>query len=88
MQGSDYVYDAILKPYVTKHEVDIDQKLLAWRSRAWDLALFYWKNCTDLGQSAFFQVVHYLASQSSRFGQNTASEVKCFKSLSFSFFNM
>ncbi|EXC01931.1 hypothetical protein L484_018845 [Morus notabilis] len=73
-KGSEYVYDAILRPYVIKHEIDIDQKLLAWRERAWDLALFYWKNCTELGQSAFFQVVHYLASQSSRFGHHNGTE--------------
>lgn len=64
-KGSEYVYDSLLKPYVIKHELHIDQKLLEWRARAWDLALFYWKNCTELGQSAFFQVVHYVASQSS-----------------------
>ncbi|XP_062112564.1 HVA22-like protein j isoform X2 [Humulus lupulus] len=69
-KGSDYVYDAILRPYVTKHELDIDHKLLEWRARAWDLALFYWKNCTELGQTAFFQVIQYVASQSGRFSSH------------------
>ncbi|PON70073.1 TB2/DP1/HVA22-related protein [Parasponia andersonii] len=73
-KGTDYVYDAILRPYVAKHEIDIDHKLLEWRARAWDLALFYWKNCTELGQSAFFQVIHYVASQSGRSGGNSGSE--------------
>ncbi|KAL4605990.1 hypothetical protein ACB092_09G069800 [Castanea dentata] len=66
-KGSGYVYDAVLRPYVSKHETDIDRKLQEWRLRAWDLAIFYYQNCSQLGQSAFFQVVEYLAGQSARF---------------------
>ncbi|KAF4396955.1 hypothetical protein F8388_004923 [Cannabis sativa] len=73
-KGSDYVYDAILRPYVTKHEIDIDHKLLEYRARAWDLALFYWKNCTELGQTAFFQVIQYVAAQSGKFGSHNGTE--------------
>ena len=61
MKGSGFVYDAVLRPNVIKHEPVIDQKLLEWRARAWDLAIFYWKNCSQLGQSAFFQVLQKLA---------------------------
>ncbi|GMY25345.1 HVA22-like protein j isoform X3 [Fagus crenata] len=72
-KGSGFVFDAVLRPNVIKHEPVIDQKLLEWRARAWDLAIFYWKNCSQLGQSAFFQVLQKLASQSTSFTHpNTA----------------
>lgn len=66
MQGTGYVFQTLLRPLVDKHEVDIEQKMGDWRVKAWDLALFYWKNCTELSQSAIVQVFNYLASQPSR----------------------
>ncbi|XP_022144678.1 putative HVA22-like protein g isoform X2 [Momordica charantia] len=65
-KGSGYVFEMLLRPFVDKHETDIEQKLVDWRVKAWDLAIFYWKNCTELSQSAFLQVINYMASQSSR----------------------
>ncbi|XP_042940993.1 putative HVA22-like protein g isoform X2 [Carya illinoinensis] len=61
-KGTGYVYETLLRPYVAKHETDIDHKLLEWRARMWDLAIFYWQNCSELGQSAFFQVMQYFAA--------------------------
>lgn len=66
MQGTGYVFQTLLRPLVDKHEVDIEQKMVDWRVKAWDLALFYWRNCTELSQSAIVQVFNYLASQPSR----------------------
>ncbi|OIW21239.1 hypothetical protein TanjilG_31111 [Lupinus angustifolius] len=54
-KGTGYVYDNVLRPYASKHENDIDMKFQEWRTMAWDLAIFYWQNCTELGQSATFQ---------------------------------
>ncbi|KAL0555295.1 hypothetical protein IC582_009238 [Cucumis melo] len=65
-KGTGYVFQTLLRPLVDKHEVDIEQKMVDWRVKAWDLALFYWKNCTELSQSAIVQVFNYLASQPSR----------------------
>ncbi|KAK9723591.1 hypothetical protein RND81_05G010500 [Saponaria officinalis] len=65
-KGTSYVYDSILRPLVTKHETDIDRQLTELRLRAWDVAIYYYQNCTDLGQSAFFNVIQYVANQSSR----------------------
>jgi receptor expression-enhancing protein 1/2/3/4 len=73
MKGSGFVYDAVLRPYVTKNETVIERKLMEWRARAWDLAIYYWQNCSQLGQSAFFEVLQRLVSQSTRFTHpNTA----------------
>ncbi|XP_071910740.1 putative HVA22-like protein g isoform X1 [Coffea arabica] len=61
-KGSGYVYDTILKPYMIKHETDIDRNLLEFRARAWDLLVYYWENCTQLGQTTFFQALDFLAT--------------------------
>lgn len=75
MQGSKHVYNTVLRPYVSKHEVDFDKKFQEWRVRGWDLAIFYWQNCTELGQSAFSQVLDHLAAQSKKFSSKTSSKV-------------
>ncbi|KAH9604773.1 hypothetical protein KSS87_016712 [Heliosperma pusillum] len=65
-KGTSYVYESILRPLVSRHETDIDKHLQELRLRAWDLAIYYYQNCTDLGQSAFFNVIQYIANQSTR----------------------
>jgi len=75
MQGTGYVYNTVLRPYVSSHENDIEKKFREWRARAWDLAIFYWKNCTELGQATTFQILDYLAAQSKKFSSKSYSEV-------------
>ncbi|XP_004494238.1 HVA22-like protein j [Cicer arietinum] len=75
-KGTGYVYNKVLRPYVSKNEIDFDKKFQEWRVRGWDLAIFYWQNCTELGQSAFFQVFDHLAAQSKRFSGKTSSKKK------------
>lgn len=66
-KGTSYVYESLLRPFVSRHETDIDKNLQELRYRAWDLAIYYWQNCTELGSSAFFNVFQYIANQSSKF---------------------
>jgi len=65
-KGTGYVYETLLRPFVAKHETDIDRKIVELRARAWDFALYYWQNCTKLGQGTFFQILEYLAAQSGK----------------------
>ena len=67
MQGTGYIYRTVLRPYVSKHENEIDRKLMEWKARAWDIGIFYWQYCAQFGHSAFFQGLQYVASQSTRF---------------------
>lgn len=60
-QGTGYVYETLLRPFVSKHETDIDKSLEEMRAKIWDLAIYYYYNCTELGQTKFFQVIEYLA---------------------------
>lgn len=66
IKGTAYIYDTLLKPYVAKYEKDIDRSLLELRAKAWDLAIYYWQNCTELGQAKFLQMLEFIASQSKR----------------------
>ncbi|XP_052198595.1 putative HVA22-like protein g [Diospyros lotus] len=65
-KGSGYVYETFLRPYLAKHEPDIDRKLQELRARAWDLFIYHWQNCAKMGQTTFFQMVQYLVAQSGK----------------------
>ncbi|KAL9319359.1 hypothetical protein ACSQ67_015876 [Phaseolus vulgaris] len=75
-KGTGYIYESVLRPYVSKHENEIDRKLSEWKARGWDYVIFYWQYCAKFGQTAFVQALHHLASQSSKFSSNPNSEVK------------
>ncbi|KAK4419440.1 HVA22-like protein j [Sesamum alatum] len=71
-KGTGYVYDTLLRPYVSKHEMDIDRSLIEFRERAWNLAVYYWHNCTELGSTTILQFLQYVTSQSARGIQSTS----------------
>lgn len=71
-KGTRYIYDTLLKPYVSRHEPDIDRGFLEFRTRAFDLAIYYWQNCTELGQAKFFQLLDFASP--SRRGSHLSSE--------------
>ncbi|MCD7451169.1 hypothetical protein HAX54_009897 [Datura stramonium] len=73
-KGTAYIYDTLLKPFVAKYEADIDRSLVEFRAKAWDLAIYYWQNCTQLGQAKFLQMLQYIASQSKREIQSSSEE--------------
>ncbi|XXG40267.1 hypothetical protein AAC387_Pa01g1030 [Persea americana] len=64
-KGTTYVYDAFLRPYVAKHETEIDRNLLELRARAGDIAVLYWQKAASYGQTRIFDILQYFASQSS-----------------------
>ncbi|KAF9683130.1 hypothetical protein SADUNF_Sadunf05G0180100 [Salix dunnii] len=63
-KGTSYVYDSFFRPYVAKHENDIDRSLLELRTRAGDMAVVYWQRAASYGQTRIFDVLQYIASQS------------------------
>lgn len=63
-QGTTYVYDSFFRPYVAKHETDIDRNLLELRTRAGDMAILYWQKTASYGQTRIFDILQYIASQS------------------------
>ncbi|KAI3832576.1 hypothetical protein MKW98_002122 [Papaver atlanticum] len=69
-KGTSYVYATFLKPYLSKHETEIDRKVLELKARAWDMFILYWQNFAAYGQTTFFQILQYLAAQSSKAKEN------------------
>ncbi|XP_038720509.1 putative HVA22-like protein g isoform X2 [Tripterygium wilfordii] len=76
-KGTGYVYDKLLRPYITNNESDLERKLQNLRARAWDFAIYYWNNCTDLGQTKFFEMLQFLANQS---GNSSITGIEYFPS--------
>ncbi|KAG4146921.1 hypothetical protein ERO13_D05G190000v2 [Gossypium hirsutum] len=63
-RGTSYVYDSFFRPYVAKHENEIDCNLLELRTRAGDMAVLYWQRVASYGQTRVFEILQYVASQS------------------------
>ncbi|KAM3288332.1 putative HVA22-like protein g [Capsicum chacoense] len=74
IKGTAYFYDTILKPFVANYESDIDRSLLEFRAKAWDLAIYYWQNCTEIGQAKLLQLFAYIASQSKKVTQPNSEQ--------------
>ncbi|KAL7175181.1 hypothetical protein ACSBR2_028896 [Camellia fascicularis] len=62
--GTTYVYDCFFKPYMAKHETEIDRNLLELRTRAGDIAVVYWQRASSYGQTRIFDILQYVAAQS------------------------
>ncbi|XP_078440202.1 putative HVA22-like protein g [Wolffia australiana] len=63
-RGTTYVYETFLQPIVSKHEPEIDRTLLELKTRAGDIVILYWQKAANYGQTRFFEVLQYIASQS------------------------
>lgn len=63
-RGTTYVYDSFFRPYIAKHEPDIDRNLMELKTRAGDMAILYFHKATTYGQTRVFEVLQYVASQS------------------------
>ncbi|KAK1426197.1 hypothetical protein QVD17_14866 [Tagetes erecta] len=65
-KGTGFVYHAMLRPFVARHETDIERSLKEMRAKAWNVAIYYWHNSSELGQTKFFEILHYMTSKPSR----------------------
>lgn len=63
-KGTSYVYDSFFKPYVSKHESEIDRNIMELRIRAGDIAVSYWQKAASYAQTRVFDILQYVASQS------------------------
>lgn len=75
IQGTGFVYETFLRPFIIKHQTDIDKNLQELRSRLWNLGTYYYHNCTELGPTKLFQVIGSLASKHGKIGKSS-SEVR------------
>ncbi|KAL4560678.1 hypothetical protein LXL04_032831 [Taraxacum kok-saghyz] len=65
-KGTEYVYQTLLRPFLSRHETDIERHLDTMRARAWEVAIHYWNNSSELGQAKLFEIMQYIASQPMR----------------------
>ncbi|KAK9071851.1 hypothetical protein SSX86_008281 [Deinandra increscens subsp. villosa] len=63
-KGTAYVYHSFFRPYISKHETDIDRNLMELRTRAGDMFVLYWQRAASYGQTRIFDVLQYIALQS------------------------
>ncbi|CAN0872111.1 HVA22-like protein i [Linum grandiflorum] len=63
-KGTTYVYDSFFRPYIAKHENEIDRNLLELKTRAGDMAIVYWQRTASYCQTRVFEILHYVAAQS------------------------
>uniref|UniRef100_A0A2C9U0H0 HVA22-like protein n=1 Tax=Manihot esculenta TaxID=3983 RepID=A0A2C9U0H0_MANES len=63
-KGTAYVYDSFFRPYVSKHENEIDRNLFELRTRTGDMAVLYWQRAANYGQTRVFEILQYIAAQS------------------------
>jgi receptor expression-enhancing protein 1/2/3/4 len=64
--GTTYVYNSLLRPFVAKHELEIDQNLNELKTRASDVALLWCQRGSMYVQTRFFELLQFLALQSDR----------------------
>lgn len=64
------MYEKVLHPFMSRHEREIDTKLVEWEARAWDFASFNWQYCSEYAHVAFSRAMQYLAAQSRNFKSN------------------
>ncbi|KAJ6927354.1 hypothetical protein NC651_011421 [Populus alba x Populus x berolinensis] len=63
-KGTEYVYDCFFRPFVAKHETEIDRNLLEMKVQAEEIALIYWQKAAAYGQTKFFEILQCVSSQS------------------------
>lgn len=70
-QGTTYVYSTFVRPFVARHEPEIDRNLNELRTRAGDLAVLWWQRSSVYVQARFYELLQYVASQSNRSQQSS-----------------
>ncbi|OAY74637.1 putative HVA22-like protein g isoform X2 [Ananas comosus] len=63
-KGTKYIYETFFRPYIAKHENEIDRSLQELRARAGDIAVFHWEKVASFVQTTTYQILQYIASQS------------------------
>ncbi|MCO5560954.1 hypothetical protein L7F22_014575 [Adiantum nelumboides] len=63
-QGTTHVYNAYLKPYLSRNILEIDEKFKLVQSWVQGMLTMHWRRIHTLAQRKFLDVVHFLSLQS------------------------
>ncbi|KAK6916280.1 TB2/DP1/HVA22-related protein [Dillenia turbinata] len=64
VEGTTYVYNTFLRPYIATHEEDIDQLLSQLKITLRETLNFYWHQASIHGQKLISEISQFLNSQS------------------------
>ncbi|XP_039045106.1 HVA22-like protein i [Hibiscus syriacus] len=62
-QGTTYVYNSFLRPYVAKHETEIDRNLFEFKVKAREVWFFYWDKAVNYGDARFHHILQCVSPQ-------------------------
>ncbi|XP_022748865.1 putative HVA22-like protein g [Durio zibethinus] len=62
-KGTTYVYNSFLRPYVAKHETEIDRILFELEVKTGEVGVLNWHRAMSYGQARFFKILKCLSSQ-------------------------
>ncbi|KAK8504340.1 hypothetical protein V6N12_032842 [Hibiscus sabdariffa] len=68
-KGTGYVYDTLFRPFMARHETEVDRQIQEIKAKIWDLISKYCQHFAEMGQGKFFEMLQYLAIQSLKFKQ-------------------
>ncbi|KMZ57785.1 HVA22-like protein h [Zostera marina] len=63
-QGTIYIYNNIIRPYISSNETDIDRTILELRTRTSDSVIVFLREFIVFGQAKFFEIMNYVVSHS------------------------
>lgn len=64
LQGTKYIYESFLKPFISKHEPEIDRTLSEFKTRAGDSASLYFQRVLSYAQTRSFDLLQLVMAQS------------------------
>ncbi|GMI74473.1 hypothetical protein HRI_001116600 [Hibiscus trionum] len=62
-KGTTFVYNSFLRPYVAKHETDIDRNLFEFKVKAREIWFVYWHEVVNYGLARFHRMLQCFSSQ-------------------------
>ncbi|KAK8594355.1 hypothetical protein V6N13_126163 [Hibiscus sabdariffa] len=68
-KGTGYVYDTLFRPFMARHETEVDRQIQEIKAKIWDFISKYCQHFAEMGQGKFFEMLQYLAIQSLKFKQ-------------------
>ncbi|CAM8980130.1 unnamed protein product [Rhodiola kirilowii] len=63
-KGTTYVYSSFFRPYLAKHEPEIDRNLMELKTRVGDIAAVSLQKATTYSQTRIYDILQYIAAQS------------------------
>ncbi|XVE93773.1 hypothetical protein REPUB_Repub01dG0223600 [Reevesia pubescens] len=62
-KGTTFIYNSFVRPYVVKHETEIDRNLFELQVKAGEVGILYWHKAVSFGQARVFEMLQYFSSQ-------------------------